>query len=226
MSNDDAADAGTQMSAQGKRKIKVRGGHRAHSKKILGNIAKILSEYEPSKEIELMAHRNSLSEKCDTLKKLDEEILEEVEDDEAILEEIEECEKVQLQLKMKISEVDYFFEKVNLSKKKIDVNRATYASDVQVRKLKLPTLKIKEFSGDPKEYTSFKDAFDVAVEKVESISSVEKFTYLKSFLTGNAEAAIKGLALTNANYKEAWEVLNQRFGSKQIIVNSHMDALI
>ena len=94
------------------------------------------------------------------------------------------------------------------------------------KRLKLPTLTIKEFRGDPKEYTSFKDAFNVAVEGVDSISDIEKFTYLKRFLKSDADAAIRGLALTKANYKEAWEILILRFGSKQVIINSHMDALI
>ena len=37
---------------------------------------------------------------------------------------------------------------------------------------------------------------------------------------------MKGLDATQANYKEALEILKQRYGNKQVIVNNHMDALI
>ena len=40
-----------------------------------------------------------------------------------------------------------------------------------------------------------------------------------------ALGTIKGLALTTVNYEEALCILGQRYGSKQVIVNSHMDAL-
>ena len=42
---------------------------------------------------------------------------------------------------------------------------------------------------------------------MDTISDVEKFTYLRIFLKEGAEAAIKGLALSEANYKEALEIL-------------------
>ena len=69
--------------------------------------------------------------------------------------------------------------------------------------MKLPKLKIKRFSGDPTEYKSFKDSFEKAVNWRSDIAKVEKFTCLKSFLTGEASRAVKGLAVTAENYEEA-----------------------
>ena len=37
---------------------------------------------------------------------------------------------------------------------------------------------------------------------------------------------VTGLSLTEANYKEALEILEQRYGNKQTIVNSHMSELV
>ena len=54
---------------------------------------------------------------------------------------------------------------------------------------------------------------------------MEKFTYLKSFLTGEASRAVKGLAVTTENYEEALQVLDERYGNFQIIVNSHSEEL-
>ena len=45
-------------------------------------------------------------------------------------------------------------------------------------------------------------------------------------MTGEAESAIRGLAATEANYMEALEILERRYGNKQVIVNSHMYELI
>ena len=53
---------------------------------------------------------------------------------------------------------------------------AEFVGSHKVR-VKLSKLEINKFGGDPKEYTSFKDAFNMAVNQVESISEVEKFTY-------------------------------------------------
>ena len=50
---------------------------------------------------------------------------------------------------------------------------------------------------------------------------LKMFTYLKSFLTGEAEGCIKGLAATDANYREALEIMDQRYGNMQVIVKSH-----
>ena len=38
--------------------------------------------------------------------------------------------------------------------------------------------------------------------------------------------AISGIRLTGANYKEAIDILTQRFAQKQVIVNAHMEALL
>ena len=57
--------------------------------------------------------------------------------------------------------------------------------------MKLPKLEIKRFSGDPKEYKFFKDSFEKVVNQRSDIAEVEKFTYLKSFLTGEASRAEK-----------------------------------
>ena len=91
--------------------------------------------------------------------------------------------------------------------------------------MKLPKLEVKRFSRDPKEYKSFKNSFETAVNRSSDIAEVEKFTYLKSFLTGETSRAVKGLAVTTENYEEALKVLDKRYGHVQVIVNSHFEEL-
>lgn len=52
-----------------------------------------------------------------------------------------------------------------------------------------------------------------------------KFSSLKSFLTGKAPRAVKGLAVITYKYEEGLQVLHERFGNVQIIVYSHAEEL-
>ena len=51
---------------------------------------------------------------------------------------------------------------------------------------------------------------------------MQKFNYLKSYLYGSAALALDRLQSTNENYAEAVEMLNDRFGNKQVVISSHM----
>lgn len=68
--------------------------------------------------------------------------------------------------------------------------------------------------------------FETAINQNSSISDVEKFTYLKSYLNGDAETAICGLALNSENYEVALNILKERFGRNDIIVDAHMTKLL
>ena len=58
------------------------------------------------------------------------------------------------------------------------------------------------------------------------MSQVDKFNYLRSLLGGVAVSAIEGFSLTKENYDAAIKLLKDRFANIQIIVSSHMDALL
>ena len=90
--------------------------------------------------------------------------------------------------------------------------------------IKMPKYECSDFHGDPKKWIAFRDSFSVAVAQ-KDLSDVEKFHYLRNYLKGEALRAIDGLAVTNENYSEAYEILEKRFGNKQMIVNSHMEEL-
>ena len=81
---------------------------------------------------------------------------------------------------------------------------------------------LNKFNGDPKRGQEWWDSFCVAVHDNSAISTVEKFSYLRSLVEGSAAMAISGLQLTLANYNEALEVLRERFAQKQVIVNPHI----
>ncbi|XP_057290238.1 uncharacterized protein LOC130612923 [Hydractinia symbiolongicarpus] len=93
-------------------------------------------------------------------------------------------------------------------------------------RIKLPKLELKKFNGDPLQWKSFDESFECAIHKNESLSSVEKLTYLTNLLSGSAEQTISGLSLCNENYEIARDLLKERFGDPQITVSAHMNKLL
>ena len=58
------------------------------------------------------------------------------------------------------------------------------------------------------------------------MSKVEKFVYLRSLLRGKAEQLVNGLSLTGENYETALQLLDERYGDKQGLINEHTSKLI
>ena len=103
---------------------------------------------------------------------------------------------------------------------------ATTTAAAPTSRVRLPKLQLRSFGGDVTKWTSFWQSFEAAVHKNGDLSDVEKFNYLNSLLERSARDAVAGLALTDANYHQAIETLQKRFGCKQQIINKHMEALM
>ena len=58
------------------------------------------------------------------------------------------------------------------------------------------------------------------------ISTVQKFYYLKTNLSGEAERLIKHLELTELNYKSAWDLLNDRYSNKRVLTATFVQQLV
>ena len=104
-------------------------------------------------------------------------------------------------------------------------NPAHTTPTVNHSRVKLPKLQLHPFSGDLTQWTSFWDSYESAIHTNEQLSEIEKFNYLNSLLERSAKEAISGFALTSTNYHKAITTLQKRFGNKQLIVDTHMDAL-
>ena len=91
---------------------------------------------------------------------------------------------------------------------------------------KLPDLELPVFKGQPLKWRGFWDQFEVAIDRNDSLSDINKFNYLKRFLTGEALSSISGLALTSDNYKEAVDILKKRYGNPQVLITAYMETLL
>ncbi|XP_065883974.1 uncharacterized protein [Dysidea avara] len=91
---------------------------------------------------------------------------------------------------------------------------------------RLPKLEIPVFSGEPLDWQPFWDCFAAAIDTNPSLSGVQKLSYLRAQLRGEASRVITGLPLTNLNYNHSVTLLKERYGQSQKIISAHIQALL
>ncbi|XP_077536202.1 uncharacterized protein LOC144148557 [Haemaphysalis longicornis] len=90
----------------------------------------------------------------------------------------------------------------------------------------LPTLQVPHFSGEPREWQGFWDHFEATIHNHPDLPEIEKFKYLRSYLTGDAKRAVEWIRLNDANYRQAVKILTDRFGRTELLVDDHVDSLL
>ena len=105
-------------------------------------------------------------------------------------------------------------------------SHGSMASQASVSRLPKLKLNLPSFNGDPLCWQTFWDSFSAAVDSSPVLSGVQKFNYLRTLLQGEAARAVAGFPLTDANYSHSVEILKERFGQTQKIVNAHMQSLL
>ena len=93
-------------------------------------------------------------------------------------------------------------------------------------KPKLPKMILLRFTGEITEFRGFWDRFKTTIHNNPSLLVVDKFTYLHALLEGTAVQSIQGLALTEANYKAATQILKSRFCNTQQVISACMEDLL
>ena len=161
-----------------------------------------------------------------TLKTLDAEIVDLIEDEGGLADEIEQADTYKETLYEAILKVDRLLNATPPTPEAPPTTTRGTPADARVNRVKLPKLQLRSFNGDLTRWNAFWESFESAIHSNTELSDVEKFNYLNSLLERSAREAVSGLALTAANYRQAIETLKKRFGCKQLIVNKHMDALL
>ena len=205
-----------------------RAGVRAGVTRHVKRAKEILEFYDSTNEGELEAICSWLLGRMDDLKTTDERILELMSADETVGEDLI-ADEVGGASDVILSVNEVLFGINKLLRGKVDGegsgdDEVSTNSSTRLR-VKLPKIELEKFSGDPKKWISWWDSFDSVIHK-NDLSSVDKFNYLRALLTGDALSAISGLSPSNENYKNAIEILTERFGKKVIVISSHMDAIL
>ncbi|XP_055623639.1 uncharacterized protein LOC129767050 [Toxorhynchites rutilus septentrionalis] len=87
------------------------------------------------------------------------------------------------------------------------------------------SLKQHERRGQLKEWMIFRDNFQNLIHRNNQLMPMDKFTYLRSSLMGEALKAIDSVELSAVNYEVAWTLLQNRYESRKLIVKAYLDAL-
>ena len=172
--------------------------------------------------IKVTSLQEVLKKKLSMIKKLEDQIVELSEKDDEIELIIREGTEFEILAEEIMSSLKEFNEQ--------HVRTKTELNSSQIRKdrdaVRLPKLEITKFSGNPILWQTFNDSYEAAINSSSSLSKVEKFNYLRSYLEGEALHTVSGLSLTNDNYEKALKLLKDRFGNPQLIISTHMNELL
>ena len=64
------------------------------------------------------------------------------------------------------------------------------------------------------------------MDSIPVLSGVQKFNHLRTLLQGETARAVAGFPLSDVNYSHSFEILKERYGQTQKIVNAHMQGLL
>jgi len=78
----------------------------------------------------------------------------------------------------------------------------------------LPTLQIRKFSGNRREWLDFYESFKCAIDNSVA-SEIEKLTLLRSLLEGEARELVSGFRLETRSFEEAIKLLRDYYGNDQ-----------
>ena len=169
-------------------------------------------------------YKKSLDDKYNTLK-FNSEKIQELEDDDKIAAEIDGLEEIyELYVELD-SSAEAMLDKL---KTDYEISKSQHNSTLMQAKtrFKLPEASIKKFTGEFEEYQEFYDSFMSSIHSNEELEDVDKFTYLKLYLDGDALELIAGFSTTNANYKEAMRLLKENYGREDLIISCHISKLL
>ena len=205
---------------------RTRRGHGSAVTKFINSVMTILADFQEKDRIKLMSLQASLSDKGHLLDNLNEQILSLIEDEDETGTDIDRAIEVDLTTKECLFEIQAVLLKNDNNPPSSNDTLNNIASRNSNSNGKLPSLKVKQFYGNLLEHQSFWDSFRATVHENDTLRDITKFSYLKSYLEGQSLSAISGISLSEENYSEAIEILEKRFGNKQILISSNIDQLL
>ncbi|XP_036143903.1 uncharacterized protein LOC118645955 [Monomorium pharaonis] len=91
--------------------------------------------------------------------------------------------------------------------------------------VKLPKIELPVFSGKYEDWHSFYNTFQSLIHSNQSINEIQKFHYLISSVKGEAAETIASLEISEANYRDAWFRLKERYDIERFAVQNHIKAI-
>ncbi|XP_062713282.1 uncharacterized protein LOC134290227 [Aedes albopictus] len=95
----------------------------------------------------------------------------------------------------------------------------------QVSHLKLPNIKLPIFDGNFETWLNFHDLFVSLVHTSTSLSTIQKFYYLRSSLAGEALKLIQTIPISNEQYPVAWNLLVNHYQNDRRLKRTYVQSL-
>lgn len=99
-------------------------------------------------------------------------------------------------------------------------------SFASVQRARLPPVDLPKFDGNIQEWESFYGFYKALVHEDDRYPAVQKFSYLRSSLSGQALDIVKGIPMTEANYEAALGKLKRRYDNRSLVIQSHIRAIL
>ena len=217
------------------KKRNIRNAHRGYATKEFQMIETAIAEESENKITLLQDIKENLAETMKILGTLTEEILGLLEKDKDIEHEIADWNKFRRDIRKGIQKIEDYHKPTSRSASEQISNPPPTANQAlgtqqttcnQTVRARLPKLELKKFYGSVADWQSFWDAFRNAVHANSQLSEIDKLTYLRGLLGGEASTAIAGLSLAQGKYGAAIEILKKRLGDEQKIISAHMEMLL
>ena len=175
---------------------------------------------------EIFALRDTLVEKFDKIKTLDENIFNILIDQDKGQEELdaedENASNFSIHFKAEIFKVNKFIDQ--FQKQEPGSNKSDNSNNSS-KLIKLPNINLKGSDGEPENWQTFYDNFECAIHHNNDLSDIKNMTYLKNLVEGQASNIIAGLKLWHENYVISLNLLKERYNDKQLQIYSHMQKL-
>ena len=181
------------MAAALNRKLARRAATRDHFEKILIKACDYVGQ-DSVQEVRLLSFEATLKESRENLERLDDEICNVLEP-EKVAEDVTESLNFLYPLNEVLSNISLKLRSLKLSNAQrtdsnLNASFSSAASSGGNLKCKLPRFEIPVFDGDPLEWQGVWNQFNVSFHSNDRISDVDKFSYLKSLLSGKALAVV------------------------------------
>lgn len=98
--------------------------------------------------------------------------------------------------------------------------------NMSMQRAHLPPVSLPKFDGHIQEWESFYSYYKAIVHEDERYPAAQKFSYLRSALSGPALDVVKGIPITESNYGVALEKLKQRYDNQSLVIQSHIRAIL
>ncbi|XP_055590454.1 uncharacterized protein LOC129742566 [Uranotaenia lowii] len=113
----------------------------------------------------------------------------------------------------------------NVEQKSSSSLSAPLETTSSLARVKLPEIRLPTFDGAVNHWLTFRDSFHSLIHSSEHLTEMDKFSYLRSALMGEALQEVSSVEMTAANYNIAWAALNNRYENRKLIVKTYLDAL-